>query len=144
MGLKLLGFCFRGTNGSTVPSSGLKGQSFFWRFYSITKKAAIPCVLFCFLKLPSDLKRLKTEFVDEGVLLPTDEHISALASEYASVWDPNLQGLIVGLWLSVDFVPNKEKRRMKALRFSGSMTHSLQDNRRFTVESFLDLLMNNN
>lgn len=116
-----------------------KRAELFGRFYSIAKKP--PFHVF-FVKLPSDLKRLK--FVDEGVLSPTDEHISALASECASVWDPNLQGLIVGLWFSVDFVPNKEKRRMKALRFSGSMTHPLQDNWRFTVESFLDLFMNNN
>lgn len=63
----------------------------------------------CFLLKFLQTLRLKTQFVDEGVLLPTDEHISALASEYASVWDPHLQGLIVGLWFSVDFVPNKEK-----------------------------------
>lgn len=62
-----------------------------------------------FVAFPSNLKRLKTQFVDEGVLLPTDDYISALACEYVSVWDPDLQGLIVGLWFSVDFVPNKEK-----------------------------------
>lgn len=62
------------------------------------------------------------------MLLPTHEKIPALLSEYVSVWDPALQGLIVGLWFSVDFVPNKEKRRTEVLRFSGSVTHSLQDN----------------
>lgn len=79
----------------------------FWRFFFLITKKLLFQMLF--VALPSNLKRLKTEFEDEGVLLPTDEHISALACEYVSVWDPDLQGLIVGLWFSVDFVPNKEK-----------------------------------
>lgn len=39
--------------------------------------------------------------------------------ERVHAWDPDLQGVIVGLWFSVDFIPNKEPVEW---RISGSHT----------------------
>lgn len=45
--------------------------------------------------------------MDLGLFSPTDEYISAVASEYMCGIIV-IMLIIVGLWLSVDFVPNKE------------------------------------
>lgn len=75
-------------------------------FFFLITKVLIPNVICCTSFKP---KWTKDSVCGRGSALPTDEYISALACEYVSVWDPDLQALIVGLWFSVDFVPNKEK-----------------------------------